>query len=112
MQPQWKPLVEEATKTCQALLGEQMAAMYLRGSVPQGAAVEGLSDLDCIVYFWIYDGKNDDTSSSESLMTSAALRQWLSDVAKKLQKRFPFCTKVCLMGGRYFANCGRVCSVI
>ena len=83
--------------------------MYLRGSVPQGTAVEGLSDLDCIVYFWIYDGKNDDASSSQSLMTSAALRQSLSDVAKKLQKRFPFCIKVSLMmgGSRHlFAECG------
>eukprot|EP00873_Tetraselmis_striata_P029869 jgi/Tetstr1/450133/TSEL_037175.t1 len=68
VQPEWRPVVDAAVEACRSVLGEQLVSVYLRGSIPQGAAVAGLSDCDCLV------------SCVQGLPASPALH--------------PFCTKV------------------
>lgn len=45
----WQIPIEEVAEKLKDFFGDNLACVYLRGSVPQGNAVEGVSDLDFIV---------------------------------------------------------------
>lgn len=44
----WTNLVEELRQTCLDTWKNRLSGLYLRGSVPRGLAISGISDLDCI----------------------------------------------------------------
>lgn len=44
--PPWEGAVERLIEDCRGRFGPRLDGLYLRGSVPQGTAVEGFSDLD------------------------------------------------------------------
>ncbi len=44
----WTNLVEELRQTCLDTWKNRLSGLYLRGSVPRGLAILGISDLDCI----------------------------------------------------------------
>ncbi len=44
----WQPAVYELLTGCRQTLGPVLHSLYLRGSVPRGLAIDGVSDLDAI----------------------------------------------------------------
>jgi len=90
--PEWQALVSGAEASCRRLFGEQFVALYVRGSVPQGAAVAGLSDLDCILYLWEPRGARD--SLSQRAAAADAARRALRAEAEALRLGNPVCSKV------------------
>jgi len=44
----WQPAVRELLAGCRQALGPALHSLYLRGSVPRGLAIDGVSDLDVI----------------------------------------------------------------
>ncbi|MCW6038552.1 hypothetical protein K4A83_20065 [Spirulina subsalsa FACHB-351] len=80
IQDPWLPLVEEWMEGCVVGLGDRLHSLYLRGSIPRGLAVQGLSDLDGIV---LTHQPLDDLTT-----------QILFTLAQKLSRRYLFCPKV------------------
>ncbi|WP_017302833.1 hypothetical protein [Spirulina subsalsa] len=80
IQDPWLPLVEEWIEGCVVGLGDRLHSLYLRGSIPRGRAVQGLSDLDGIV---LTDQPLDDVTT-----------QKLFALGQKLSRRYLFCPKV------------------
>jgi hypothetical protein len=72
----WSRLVSDFLAQCQDELGASLHSLQLRGSVPRGLAVEGLSDLDV---FCITDGR----------LPQASV--WIDRMARRLQALHPFC---------------------
>jgi hypothetical protein len=72
----WSRLVSDLLAQCQDELGDSLHSLQLRGSVPRGLAVEGLSDLDV---FCITDGR----------LPQASV--WIDRMARRLQALHPFC---------------------
>ena len=56
VQPEWRPGVVAAAAACGDVFGDRLVAVCLRGSVPRGAAVAGISDLDVVCVYWDADG--------------------------------------------------------
>lgn len=75
--PLWQPLVAAAVAAYQAHLGSALHSVYLRGSVPRGLAIPGVSDLDT---FAVVDRPVDET--------------WTGPVAAELGALLPSCTHV------------------
>lgn len=48
LEGKWLAAVEDATTACIESFGDSLRSLYVRGSVPRGLAVEGISDLDLI----------------------------------------------------------------
>ena len=48
-QPEFAPLVQEALARSRAAFGDRLCAFYLHGSIAQGDAVAGISDLDAML---------------------------------------------------------------
>ncbi len=46
--PSWQAAVRELLESCRQALGPALHSLYLRGSVPRGLAIDGVSDLDAI----------------------------------------------------------------
>lgn len=46
--PPWRAAVSELLASCREALGPALHSLYLRGSVPRGMAIDGVSDLDTI----------------------------------------------------------------
>lgn len=46
--PSWQAAVRELLEICRQALGPALHSLYLRGSVPRGLAIDGVSDLDAI----------------------------------------------------------------
>lgn len=75
MQEEFQPLVADATARCIAHFAHRFVAVYLHGSIHQGDAVPGVSDLDyCVV---IADTPREADS------------QWLADTKAALQQKHP-----------------------
>lgn len=75
--PLWQPLVAAAVAAYETHLGPALHSVYLRGSVPRGLAIPGMSDLDT---FAVVDGPVDQT--------------WMEPVAAELGVLLPSCTHV------------------
>ncbi len=48
MQDKWKPVIEDTINAYKNHFGEALVAVYIRGSVANGKAIDGVSDLDNI----------------------------------------------------------------
>ena len=72
----WSRLVSDFLAQCQDELGASLHSLQLRGSVPRGLAVEGLSDIDV---FCITHGRLPQPSV------------WIDRMAHRLQALHPFC---------------------
>ncbi|WP_421654619.1 hypothetical protein [Leptothermofonsia sp. ETS-13] len=83
IQSPWLELVHDLKAGCIDALGDCLHSLYLRGSVPRGAAIAGISDLDSIVIL-----KN---------AVSSELEGWSKAFRLNLEQRYPFCTKVELL---------------
>ena len=117
IQPLWRPVLDAAVATAQAALGCRLLGVYLRGSLPRGLAVEGVSDVDLVVFAMDDDPPRQRTaaaeqnhaalsspaasSSSSSSTAAAAAAPSLDDAERTIRAfqdvaatRFPFCSKV------------------
>lgn len=74
IQPEFKPVVDEALARCKAYLNVDFLAAYLHGSVNLGDAVAGVSDLDLFV-----------VTKKEP---SDADRAWLETLCQALRERY------------------------
>ncbi|MCL6433720.1 MAG: hypothetical protein K6T90_05790 [Leptolyngbyaceae cyanobacterium HOT.MB2.61] len=83
IQSPWLELVNDLKAGCVGALGDRLHSLYLRGSVPRGAAIVGVSDLDSIVIL-----KN---------AVSSELEEWSEAFQSTLERRYPFCRKVELL---------------
>jgi hypothetical protein len=50
VQPLWRPVLDAALHTTHVALGGRLLGVYLRGSLPRGLGIEGVSDVDLIVF--------------------------------------------------------------
>lgn len=72
----WSRLVSDVLAQCLRELGISLHSLQLRGSVPRGTAVEGISDLDVLC------------------ITNGRLRQssiWIDRMARRVEALYPFC---------------------
>lgn len=79
----WADLVQQWQGICRDVLGDDLISIYIRGSIPRGLAVEGVSDLDGIAVIRALD--------DDLLAQKKAKVRSHSNV---LKKQFPFCQKI------------------
>ena len=72
----WSRLVSHLLVQCLEELGPSLHSLQLRGSVPRGIAVEGISDLDV---FCITNGRHPQASA------------WIDRMARRMEVLYPFC---------------------
>ncbi len=48
IKPEYSKIIEEVTKYYQTYLGLDLHSVYVRGSIPRGLGIKGVSDLDTI----------------------------------------------------------------
>lgn len=90
--PIWFPLIEEAVDAMESMWGEQLIGVYLRGSVPAGTAVAGISDLDV---FGMLKWRGDEP------FVRWESRPELEEKAASLQKSYSFAAGVELMAAHH-----------
>lgn len=78
IRPPWLGAVEDIKLAYIDHLGDRLHSIYVRGSVSRGTAIEGLSDIDCII---LVRGK----------ITDLALG-WKDSLIHELKIRYPFST--------------------
>ena len=73
----WQPLLQEVVRLYQQTCDNQLIliGVYLRGSVPQGCAVPGLSDLDCLAL--AFTAEHDTLSEAKCQEQMQAARAYL-----------------------------------
>ena len=77
--PRWRPLIDEVRDLYTRALGADLHSVYLRGSVPRGLSIDGISDLDS---FAVAQRKRPDLAELFEVSSS------------KLAAKYPFCTEV------------------
>lgn len=80
IQSPWLELVSDLKHGCLEGLGDRLHSLYLRGSVPRGSAIIGISDLDSLAIV-----HNDAEAMGE---------EWSDTLARSLIERYPFCKKI------------------
>jgi len=80
IRPPWDAPLRAAVKVILEHWSELVHTVYVRGSVPHGLAVEGVSDVDCYV---VVRGSLDTLD-----------RSWISAACEKLDAEFPFQTGI------------------
>lgn len=89
---EWLPLIEEVADAMEGEWGKKLIGVYLRGSVPAGTAVAGISDLDAFgLLEWQAEDEFIRWKAPSGLLTKAAA----------LQKKYPFATAIEMMGAHY-----------
>ena len=78
--PPWSGVVEEICDACRCHLGEGLRSVYVRGSVPRGTAIVGVSDVDAFAV----------TAESRWRLNTA----WTQQVRGALDQKHPFQTGV------------------
>ncbi len=86
--PPWKEAIEDVCQTYIKKFGEGLHSIYLRGSVPSGKAIDGISDLDSIVII------KADHSDSVDL-------SWFNDFAETLIIKYPYVSELELLWVNY-----------
>ncbi|WP_126147087.1 hypothetical protein [Synechococcus elongatus] len=71
----WRSLVQSLLEGCQSCVGASLHSLYLRGSIPQGKAIQGISDLDSIL---VWQHQSPDPAAIDHLQ-------------QQLQRQAPFC---------------------
>lgn len=74
----WSGAVEAAKRAYLDRWGEALHSIYVRGSVANGCAIEGVSDLDCVGVF------------EEGEFDGSEVDAWATEAEKALETRFPF----------------------
>lgn len=80
IQSPWLEMVVDLKNGCLEALGDRLHSLYLRGSVPRGSAILGISDLDSLVII-----QNHEATIAE---------EWRDTLARSLTERYPFCQKI------------------
>lgn len=79
LQPQWREALDFVLARDVEHFGDRLVSVLLRGSVAEGAAVEGLSDLDtAVIVTSAHDGD----------------ARYAAELEAEVVQRFPFCTGV------------------
>ncbi|MGX1265521.1 putative nucleotidyltransferase [Rossellomorea marisflavi] len=68
--PTFRPVVEELTERIASEFGDLIHSVYLRGSLPRGLGVEGISDIDLLVV--THQPLTDETKSSLQALDTAS----------------------------------------
>lgn len=76
VQEKWKPVLDDVVEVYKKHFGDKLINVYVRGSVPKGQAVEGVSDLDSFAYVDLNDKEIENG--------------WQSESRKKLKEKYPF----------------------
>ncbi len=76
---EWQPLLRSIIDAYQAVYGKELLGVYLRGSLPQGLFLQGVSDVD--TYALVLEGNS--THNKGSNMLALALRQRIQATAKE-----------------------------
>ncbi len=76
VQEKWKPLIDGVVEINKSHYGEKLINIFVRGSVAKGEAVEGISDIDFIIYV--------DLSQDE------IKNNWVDEVESMLVNKYPF----------------------
>ena len=76
VQEKWKPVLDDVVEVYKKHFGDKLINVYVRGSVPKGQAVEGVSDLDSFAYV---DLKDEEIENG-----------WQSESRKELKEKYPF----------------------
>ncbi|MBP1947496.1 nucleotidyltransferase [Virgibacillus litoralis] len=74
IKPDFKGLIEEVTEYYQVHLGSDLHSIYIRGSVPRGLGINGVSDLDTIAI--------------TNKVTNEIDNGWIDKVEKELNNKF------------------------
>ncbi|MEM9542579.1 MAG: hypothetical protein AAGA60_24190, partial [Cyanobacteria bacterium P01_E01_bin.42] len=68
-------------RECVEILGSRVISVYLRGSIPRGLAIEGVSDLDGLAIVSSLDGLEQQQTA-------------LRELGRKLRSQYPVCTAI------------------
>ena len=74
--PSWGQVVTDVVESLRFHLGDTLHSIRIRGSVAKGIAIEGISDIDCIVIVNV-DPKSIDVS-------------WMSRMKSDILSKYPF----------------------
>ncbi|HHG86557.1 MAG TPA: hypothetical protein ENJ82_17535 [Bacteroidetes bacterium] len=85
---EWKALADAAVKICRKRLGANLLAVYLRGSVPAGTAIAGLSDLDLVALC---------NTKPKKQFSRWYCPEWAAKAALELQANHPVANGIDLM---------------
>jgi len=80
LQGRWGSLVAAWVAACAVALGDRAVGFYVRGSIPRGRAIAGVSDLDGLVV--VTDGERPDDVL------------WCERLNRRLRDRYPFCRAI------------------
>lgn len=80
LRPPWDAALADIRAASRDHWGERLHSLYVRGSLPRGFAVEGVSDIDC--YAFLHD--DDDEID----------RGWIEAACRELDARHPFQTGI------------------
>lgn len=76
VQEEWKPALDEIVEAYKKQYGDKLTSVYVRGSVPKGTAIKGISDIDSLAYV--------------SLSQDEISHDWTDEAEKKIIERHPF----------------------
>ena len=82
IQAPWLAAVDDAKERCIRHFSDRLQSLYLRGSVPRGLAVEGVSDIDFVVLL------HDDADARPDDL------EWANTARKELKKLHPFASDI------------------
>jgi predicted nucleotidyltransferase len=82
IQAPWLAAVDDAKERCIRHFSDRLQSLYLRGSVPRGLAVEGVSDIDFVVLL------RDDAKAADDD------REWAASAREELKKLHPFASDI------------------
>jgi hypothetical protein len=80
IRPPWDAALDAIVQECVTHWGDRLHSLYVRGSVPRGLAVEGVSDIDC---YALVRGPTADIDNG-----------WIEEACAALDERFPFQTGI------------------
>jgi hypothetical protein len=80
IRPPWDAPLDEVVRACVEHWGDALHSVYVRGSLPRGFAVEGVSDIDC---YALVRGRQGEIDTS-----------WIEAVCHDLDAKYPFQTGI------------------
>lgn len=80
LQEKWKPVIDEVVEISREHWGDKLSHIYIRGSVAKGEAVDGVSDIDFLIYV---DLSEDEIKNG-----------WTDAVETTLIEKYPFVTGI------------------
>eukprot|EP00239_Pterosperma_sp_CCMP1384_P011295 CAMPEP_0197863404 /NCGR_PEP_ID=MMETSP1438-20131217/40836_1 /TAXON_ID=1461541 /ORGANISM="Pterosperma sp., Strain CCMP1384" /LENGTH=729 /DNA_ID=CAMNT_0043481283 /DNA_START=377 /DNA_END=2562 /DNA_ORIENTATION=- len=90
----WKPPLKASLTTYKQTLGPRLIGVYLRGSLPRGIPLEGVSDIDTIAYAFDDDPTKPLTSIFNQPPCLDEARKTIEHFQSSVVEQFPFCKKI------------------